>query len=117
MAKLLGSLIALTQKPLPREMKGRFKLPSLEEALGTLSNGFIRGASGFLKVGGPELLKTGSASREVRVGVTQVKYPFFNAPLRFIIANKHPSESVMSSANGQCILQEELHVGHQYGLT
>ena len=37
-----------------------------------LSNGFVRGASGFLKAGGPELLKGGAASRETRVGVTQV---------------------------------------------
>ena len=38
-----------------------------------LSNGFVRGASGFLKSGGSELLKMGSASREVRVGITQVR--------------------------------------------
>ena len=37
-----------------------------------LSNGFIRGASMFMKAGGADLLKTGTASREVRVGITQV---------------------------------------------
>ena len=72
MAKLLGTLIALTQKPLPKTLKGRLKLPTLDEALIILSNGFVRGASGFLKAGGSELLKMGSASREVRVGITQV---------------------------------------------
>lgn len=53
-------------------MRGKLKLPSLEEALTILSNGFVRGASGFLKAGGPELLKGGGATRETRVGVTQV---------------------------------------------
>ena len=71
-AKLLGTLLALTQKPLPPNMRGKLKLPSLDDALLILSNGFVRGASGFLKSGGPDLLKTGSASREVRVGITQV---------------------------------------------
>ena len=66
--------MALTQKPVAKEVKGRLKLPSLEDVLGILSNGFVRGGGGFLKVGGPELLKTGSASREVRVGVTQVSH-------------------------------------------
>ena len=72
MARLLGSLLALTQKPVPASLRGRGKAPTLDDALAILSNGFIRGASGFLKAGGPELLKSGSASREVRVGVTQV---------------------------------------------
>ena len=71
-AQLLGSLLSLTQKPLLPAMRGKLKLPSLEEALMILSNGFVRGASGFLKAGGPELLKGGAASRETRVGVTQV---------------------------------------------
>ncbi len=71
-AKLLGSLMALTQRPVSREMRGRLKLPSLDEVLSILANGFVRGGGGFLKGGGPELLKIGSASRETRVGVTQV---------------------------------------------
>lgn len=37
-----------------------------------MSQGFVRGSSGFLKAGGPELLKGGLASRDVRVGVTMV---------------------------------------------
>lgn len=66
--------MSLTQRPIARETKGRVKLPSLDEVLAILTNGFVRGGSGFLKGGGPELLKTGSASREVRVGVTQVSH-------------------------------------------
>ena len=79
--------MALTQKPLSREIKGRLKLPSLEEVLGILSNGFVRGGGGFLKVGGPELLKTGSASREVRVGVTQVSHTPHCTVCRYIISS------------------------------
>eukprot|EP00731_Ephydatia_muelleri_P027892 Em0019g765a len=71
-AAFLGTLVSLTQKPLPPSLKGKLKLPSLEEALLILSNGFIRGASMFMKAGGADLLKTGTASREVRVGITQV---------------------------------------------
>ena len=48
------------------------KLPSLEDCLTILSSGFIKGAGGFLKTGGTELLKGGMASREVRVGIAQV---------------------------------------------
>eukprot|EP00731_Ephydatia_muelleri_P027849 Em0019g722a len=70
-AAFLGTLVSLTQKPLPPSLKGKLKLPSLEEALLILSNGFIRGASMFMKAGGADLLKTGTASREVRVGITQ----------------------------------------------
>ena len=73
MAKLLGSLLSLTQKPVAKSLRGRLKLPGLEEALALLSNGFVRGASGFLKSGGSELLKMGSANRDVRVGITQVR--------------------------------------------
>ena len=69
---LLGTLLSLTQKPVHKSLRGRLKLPGLEEALTVLSNGFVRGASGFLKAGGSELLKIGSASRDVRVGITQV---------------------------------------------
>ena len=74
-ARLLGSLLSLGQKPLPPNLKGKLKRPSLEEALAVLYNGFVKGGGGFLKAGGAaELLKTGGgASRECRVGVTQVR--------------------------------------------
>ena len=49
------------------------KLLTLEEALGILSNGFLRGGSSFLK-GTGEMIKGGSSvSREIRVGITQVR--------------------------------------------
>ena len=74
-ARLLGTLLSLSQKPLPPNLKGKLKRPSLDEALGVLHNGFVRGGVGFLKAGGAaDLLKSGAgASRECRVGVTQVK--------------------------------------------
>lgn len=49
------------------------KRATLEEVLELMATGFLRGGSGFLKSGG-EMLKGGaSVSREVRVGVTQVR--------------------------------------------
>ena len=55
-------------------MKGKLKRPSLDETLAVLYNGFVKGGGGFLKAGGAaDLLKSGTgASRECRVGVTQV---------------------------------------------
>ena len=72
-SKFLGTLLSLTQNPLPCHLRGKVKPPGLDDVLQILSNGFVRGASGFLKGSGPELLKTGTASQEVRVGVTQVR--------------------------------------------
>lgn len=47
---------------------------SIEDCLSVLSNGFIKGAAGFLKSGTSELRAVALASpiREVRVGITQV---------------------------------------------
>lgn len=47
---------------------------SIEDCLSVLSNGFVKGAAGFLKSGTSELRAIVSASpiREVRVGITQV---------------------------------------------
>ena len=47
---------------------------SIEDCLSVLSNGFIKGATGFLKSGTSELRAIVSTSpiREVRVGITQV---------------------------------------------
>lgn len=72
-AKFLGALVAATQqkqKPgsAQRELKGA-KVISLEEALGVLMGGFLRGGSGFLK-GTGEIIKGTSINREVRLGVT-----------------------------------------------
>lgn len=46
---------------------------SLEEVLELLGTGFLRGSSGFLRASGDMLKGTSSVSRDVRVGVTQVR--------------------------------------------
>lgn len=80
-AKLLGNLIALTQLPAkPGSIVATSKQPikaiSLDEALGILMGGFLRGGGSFLK--GTEMIKGGSTTnREVRVGVTHVSLIFF----------------------------------------
>lgn len=53
-------------------MRQNVKRATLEEVLELMATGFLRGGSGFLKSGG-EMLKGASVSREVRVGVTQVR--------------------------------------------
>lgn len=76
-AKLLGNLIALTQTPPKPGMPAAaasskaVKTISLDEALGILMGGFLRGGGSFLK--GTEMIKGSSTTnREVRVGVTHV---------------------------------------------
>ncbi|KAH0819066.1 hypothetical protein GEV33_003724 [Tenebrio molitor] len=71
-AKLLGALIAMTQNQKPEktpQLKG-LKLVSLDEALGILMAGFLRGGVGFLKGTGEIIKGSSSVNREVRVGVT-----------------------------------------------
>lgn len=54
-------------------MRQNVKRATLDEVLELMATGFLRGGSGFLKSGG-EMLKGGaSVSREVRVGVTEVR--------------------------------------------
>lgn len=48
------------------------KLVSLEEALGILMSGFLRGGVGFLKGTGEIIKGSSGVNREVRVGVTHV---------------------------------------------
>lgn len=59
-------------------MRQNVKRATLDEVLELMSTGFLRGGSGFLKSGGEMLKGGGSVSREVRVGVTQVRLPFMN---------------------------------------
>ncbi|KAG7212607.1 hypothetical protein KM043_012898 [Ampulex compressa] len=75
-AKLLGTLVAMTQLPTP---KGKnlgvapnksFKQISLDEVLNILMSGFLRGGVGFLKGTGEIIKGNSSVNREVRVGVT-----------------------------------------------
>ncbi|XP_057651452.1 HEAT repeat-containing protein 5B [Diorhabda carinulata] len=73
-AKLLGTLMAMTQQLHQNNGKGQtqkgVKIISLDEALGVFMSGFLRGGVGFLK-GTGEIIKGGSGvNREVRVGVT-----------------------------------------------
>lgn len=49
------------------------KSPSVEEVLGIISMGFLRGGGGFLKGTGEMIKGPAATSREVRVGVTMVK--------------------------------------------
>ena len=71
-AELLGRLLIASQQPLPPHQKGKGKQTGVQEALGTLAQGFTKGSGGLFKGSGGELLKTGvgGASGEVRVTVT-----------------------------------------------
>lgn len=79
-AKLLGSLIASTQqtqKPNTTSMSSSnakpIRIVSLEEALGVLMAGFLRGGMSFLKGTGEMIKGSSGVNREVRVGVTHVR--------------------------------------------
>ncbi|XP_049845033.1 HEAT repeat-containing protein 5B isoform X1 [Schistocerca gregaria] len=79
-SKLLGSLIAATQlmqkgNSSSQQNKG-IKPLSLEEALGVLMTGFLRGGSGFLKGTGEMIKGSSGVNREVRVGVTHAYVVF-----------------------------------------
>lgn len=75
-AKLLGTLLAFTQqceltkKQMNTSQKGQLKSVSLEEALGILMSGFLRGGASFLKGTGEIIKGSSGVNREVRVGVT-----------------------------------------------
>ncbi|XP_070152954.1 HEAT repeat-containing protein 5B isoform X1 [Polyergus mexicanus] len=75
-AKLLGTLVAMTQLSSPKiknptvtHNKG-VRQTSLEEVLNILMSGFLRGGVGFLKGTGEIIKGSSSINREVRVGVT-----------------------------------------------
>ncbi|KAK9498320.1 hypothetical protein O3M35_002979 [Rhynocoris fuscipes] len=91
-AKLLGALIATTQQA-PALNKhnaqahvsssksssvkdGSTKGMSLEEALGVLMSGFLRGGLGFLKGTGEIIKGSSGVNREIRVGVTHAYVVF-----------------------------------------
>ncbi|KAL2716535.1 HEAT repeat-containing protein 5B isoform X1 [Vespula squamosa] len=81
-AKLLGSLVAMTQIPTPKGKNPAVaqnksgKQISLEEVLNILMSGFLRGGVGFLKGTGEIIKGTSSINREVRVGVTHAYVVF-----------------------------------------
>uniref|UniRef100_A0A8D8UIW2 HEAT repeat-containing protein 5A n=1 Tax=Cacopsylla melanoneura TaxID=428564 RepID=A0A8D8UIW2_9HEMI len=82
-AKLLGALIATTQHqpkgnaPLVSQPSNKnIKTTTLEEALGILQTGFLKGGVGFLKGTGEIIKGTAGVNREVRVGVTHAYVEF-----------------------------------------
>ncbi|KAJ8688360.1 hypothetical protein QAD02_024155 [Eretmocerus hayati] len=81
-AKLLGTLAAMTQLPppkgqnIPSIQNKNIKQISLEEVLNILMSGFLRGGVGFLKGTGEIIKGSSSVNREVRVGVTHAYVVF-----------------------------------------
>lgn len=75
-AKLLGTLCAMTQLPAPKpknlmtSQTKNSKSMSLEEVLNLLMGGFPRGGVGFLKGTGEIIKGNSSVNKEIRVGVT-----------------------------------------------
>ncbi|XP_034187118.1 HEAT repeat-containing protein 5B isoform X2 [Osmia lignaria lignaria] len=81
-AKLLGTLVAMTQLPNPKgknpsvAQNKNCKQISLDEVLNILMSGFLRGGVGFLKGTGEIIKGNSSVNREVRVGVTHAYVVF-----------------------------------------
>lgn len=82
-AKLLGALIATTQHqpkgnaPMVSQPSNKnVKTTTLDEALGILQTGFLKGGVGFLKGTGEIIKGTAGVNREVRVGVTHAYVEF-----------------------------------------
>uniref|UniRef100_A0A182NMS5 HEAT repeat-containing protein 5A n=1 Tax=Anopheles dirus TaxID=7168 RepID=A0A182NMS5_9DIPT len=84
-AKLLGTLIACTQNGSLRNFSSMtasasstksLRPVSLEEALGVLMSGFLRGGVSFLKGTGEIIKGSSGVNREVRVGVTHAYVVF-----------------------------------------
>ncbi|KAL3290046.1 hypothetical protein HHI36_023417 [Cryptolaemus montrouzieri] len=122
-AKLLGTLVAMTQNQKPekqsqQQAKG-IKLVSLDEALGILMSGFLRGGAGFLKGTGEIIKGSSGVNREVRVGVTHAYVTFvqilgsvwleqnmkaFLAHILYLVANpKAASSHVDAVYSRKCI--------------
>ncbi|XP_054715706.1 HEAT repeat-containing protein 5B-like [Uloborus diversus] len=75
-SELLGIVMATTQQA-SHPTVGKNRLPTLEEVLGLMASGFLRGGIGFLKGSAGEMIKGGSSvSREIRVGVTHAYVVF-----------------------------------------
>ncbi|XP_011297784.1 HEAT repeat-containing protein 5B isoform X2 [Fopius arisanus] len=79
-AKLLGTLVAMTQLPPPKgknlSQSKSMKPISLDEVLNILMSGFLRGGVGFLKGTGEIIKGSSGVNREVRVGVTHAYVVF-----------------------------------------
>ncbi|KFM67811.1 HEAT repeat-containing protein 5A, partial [Stegodyphus mimosarum] len=59
-SELLGIIVATTQQA-SHPAVGKNRLPSLEEVLGLMASGFLRGGIGFLKGSAGEMIKGGSS--------------------------------------------------------
>ncbi|KAL1493305.1 hypothetical protein ABEB36_011384 [Hypothenemus hampei] len=82
-ARLLGTLVAHTQlnqkestSKNGQASNKNLKVFSLEEAMGILMAGFLRGGVGFLKGTGEIIKGTSGVNREIRVGVTHAYVHF-----------------------------------------
>ncbi|XP_060553128.1 HEAT repeat-containing protein 5B-like isoform X2 [Ruditapes philippinarum] len=73
-AELLGNLCATTLNPKPNTTNARSKPVKLEDVLGLLSAGFLRGGFGFLKSSTSS--SSAGVNREIRVGVTHAYVEF-----------------------------------------
>ncbi|NP_001090667.1 HEAT repeat-containing protein 5A [Xenopus tropicalis] len=74
-ARLLGKVLARAMQGATSPRQNARKL-SLQEVLGLLSTGFLRGNSGFLRGGGDMLGGTSVTTRHVRLGATQAYIVF-----------------------------------------
>ncbi|KAL5274805.1 HEATR5B family protein [Megaselia abdita] len=91
-AKFLGTLLSFTQKfemiKKPINSKQQSKIILLEEALGILMSGFLRGGFSFLKGTGEMIKGSSGVNREVRVGVTH-SYVIFVQTMGSVWFEKH----------------------------
>ncbi|OCT68730.1 HEAT repeat-containing protein 5A isoform X2 [Xenopus laevis] len=74
-ARLLGKVLARAVQG-PSSPRQNVRKLSLQEALGLLSTGFLRGNSGFLRGGGDMLGGASVTTRHVRLGATQAYIVF-----------------------------------------
>ncbi|KAM4013424.1 HEAT repeat-containing protein 5A isoform 4-T4 [Anomaloglossus baeobatrachus] len=76
-SRLLGKVLARAVHGTSPSRQGTRRI-SLEDALGLLSTGFLRGNSGFLRGGGDMLGGNSSTTRHVRLGATQAYIIFIS---------------------------------------
>ncbi|RWS17916.1 HEAT repeat-containing protein 5B-like protein [Dinothrombium tinctorium] len=88
-SQVLGTLVAVTQQA-SKAAVGKNRLASLEEVLGLMATGFLRGGIGFLKSGAGEMIKGSIVSRETRVGVSHA-YVILASKLGSMWLEKHLS--------------------------
>jgi len=113
-AHLLGNVAAaaLTPKtgpvrttPSTGSTQPAAKVVSVEEVLGIISTGFLRGGGGFLKGTGEMIKGPAATSREVRVGVTMVNQDHPSEPINYLILPKGFLEGPLIAFNYICIVK------------